>query len=70
MIRNFGEPGKIMAKTNKQEKVGYIVDVTFLENPEDSTTYILCKKCLPSISDFAKITKKRKTVYTNCDRCG
>ena len=59
-----------MANPNKQEKVGYIVDVTFLENPEDSTTYILCKKCLPSISDFAKIVKKRRVGIYECDRCG
>lgn len=57
-----------MAKTNKPEKKCYIVDVT-LEGG-DSTSYILCKECIPSISDFAKIEKKRAIGDYKCDRCG
>ena len=59
-----------MAKPNKPEKKCYIVDVTFLKNPEDGTAYILCKDCIPPLSDFAKIVKKRAIGTYKCDRCG
>jgi hypothetical protein len=36
----------------------------------DADVMYLCEVCLKTVSDFAKVTRKKKCASDECDRCG